>query len=498
MPFVERGQDGQADIMAIHPAAGVVVIEVKGGRITAEGGDWRQDGRRLRKSPVAQAVGAKHALLRKVTRVCEASGVEPLWFCHAVAFPDAASVPEEWLGPDLEASMVLTDAELQWPDEALARLMPARRRAPSAVIEAMVRALRPDLEFGRELGPRLEAMTRRLDAETEGVLRTAEALDANRRVWVDGPAGSGKSRLAMRWARRASARGERVLLMCFNKPMGAIFDVAFDDDPAVTAGNFHDVALHLLEPTGFEVPEHASREFWEDDVPTALLDRRDQLGVGYDTIILDEVQDIRPHWFPAIEDLLDSAGSGRLYRLGDQSQNVYRVASDDAEGWIRFPLAVNCRNTKAIAAVAVRLGGGEPFSTSPEGPPVRFVRASGVREVRKRIGGELLTLLRERRLPPSSIAVITTRADLRDAIFDPPIAAARLVRWEERSEDAVVCETAHRLKGTEWEAVIVANLEPATTDWLREILYVGVSRPRTWLSVIAPDDTAALLGLTAG
>ena len=38
----------------------------------------------------------------------------------------------------------------------------------------------------------------------------------------------------------------------------------------------------------------------------------------------------------------------------------------------------------------------------------------------------------------------------------------------------IVCETAHRLKGTEWEAVIVANLEPTTTEWLPDILYVGI------------------------
>lgn len=59
----------------------------------------------------------------------------------------------------------------------------------------------------------------------------------------------------------------------------------------------------------------------------------------------------------------------------------------------------------------------------------------------------------------------------------------------------MVCETAHRLKGTEWEAAVVVNIESTAKDWLPDVLYVAVSRPRTWLSVIGFDDTATLLGL---
>ena len=119
------------------------------------------------------------------------------------------------------------------------------------------------------------------------------------------------------------------------------------------------------------------------------------------------------------------------------------------------------------------------------------------RSTTRRLGrGE--TLLREHQLAPSSIAVITTRSSLRDELLEAPITAARLVRRDARDVDTVVCENAHRLKGTEWQAVIVATLEPITTSWLPDVLYVAVSRAQTWLSVIAPDDTRELLGLDSG
>lgn len=497
VPFVDRGADGEADVVLINPTFGAMVIEVKGGRISVHDGRWFQDGRALKRSPAEQAVAAKHALVRKVRQIRDVEGTAGLFFKHAVAFPDAAAVPTGSLGPDLLPEMVLTSSELQWPDEALALLMRDGAPASPVVVDAVVHALRPDLEFSDAIGPQLQAVSRRIDERTEDVLRTAEALDSNDRVWVEGPAGSGKTRLAIRWARRAQQRGERVLLLCFNRPMAALFALQFEDAPDVVAGGFHDIALGWLEPTGFEVPDHPSSEFWNEVVPEALVERRNAIDATFDTIVIDEFQDIRSEWLPAIEGFLDPNGVQRLYRLGDPTQNLYRIDRAENKGWMHFPLTTNCRNTRSIALVAGLVGGGETFPGSPVGPRVHFVPIGGLKEVKKRVADEITTLLNEHGVPPSSIAVITSRADLRDAILTSESETLSLARWDDRNEAAVVCETAHRLKGTEWEAVIVASLEPADTDWLPAVLYVAVSRARTWLSVVAPRDTGSLLGITA-
>lgn len=497
IPFVHRGRDGEVDILLLCARRGALVVEVKGGHIRVRNGRWFQNDHELKRSPAAQARSGMYALLDRVRGIQGVDGVDRLRFQHAVALPDVARVPADGLGPDLPREMVLAAPDLSAPEPALQRLLREREPIAPTTVVAVVRSLRPTVELTCTAGSGLEGISRRLDDRTEDVLRTAEALDANPRVWVEGPAGSGKSRLAMQWAWRAAERGERVLLLCFNRPMASVFADRFEDEPLVTAGGFHDVAVSLLAPTGFTVPDSPEKDFWEHAVPAALVEHRPALGRGFDTIILDEVQDIRPHWFPAIEGLLDPDGARRCYRLGDPHQNVYRVEGDggsiDHGGWVRFPLATNCRNTVSIAQVAARVGGGPAFPGSPVGPPVRFVPVGGVKEVRKHVAREVVRLRNEHDVAASGIAVITTQASLRDDILASASGDLPFARWDDRDENAIVCETAHRLKGTEWQAVVLASLVPATKEWLPEILYVGVSRATTWLSVIAPHETGALL-----
>lgn len=81
-------QDGEADFVVAHPARGVLVVEVKGGRITYDGatGRWYSNAHSIQ-DPFEQARSNKHSLLAKLKDL-------PYWrnrwltIGHAVAFPD--------------------------------------------------------------------------------------------------------------------------------------------------------------------------------------------------------------------------------------------------------------------------------------------------------------------------------------------------------------------------------------------------------------------------
>ena len=74
------------------PARGVMVVEVKGGDVWCEGGEWRQRNRRTGHVqtiyPEAQASDTAYRIGPEVIeKVPEA---EKLLYCHAVWFPDGA------------------------------------------------------------------------------------------------------------------------------------------------------------------------------------------------------------------------------------------------------------------------------------------------------------------------------------------------------------------------------------------------------------------------
>src|SRR5262245_20543040 len=74
-PRAGREGDGEADFVLLHPRHGLLVLEVKGGRINVDEGRWssidRYGTRHPIKDPFRQATASKHALLRYLRDVRE-------------------------------------------------------------------------------------------------------------------------------------------------------------------------------------------------------------------------------------------------------------------------------------------------------------------------------------------------------------------------------------------------------------------------------------------
>jgi len=493
VPVTAKGEDGEIDVVLVSAASGVVLVEVKGGRIDIQQGEWLQNGKRLPKSPVSQVSTAKHLLVKRMRTA--RIDITDLFMRHVIALPDAGQIPAAGLTPDAPRDIVLGANDLEYPEQALHRLFRDHSPVPVDRLEKFVQALRPDIHLADGQGDVLRWARNRLDEEAAVHLASVKQLDVNQRVLVTGGAGTGKTMVVAAWARQAVARGERVLVACFNKPMAEQLqrvlrhvrddcDVATGVSPFMV-GTYHDLAVRLLEPHGFRIGQNPNPDYWRHVPTEALAFHAAAVGTPFDTIVVDEGQDIHPDWLRSLERLLDPAGPRRVLMTADPMQAIYVKPWEAPPAMTQVPLVYNLRNCRAIANYVATLGGPTPLPGAPFGREVEMMAVGGRRELRKRVRDAVTRLTTDYHVPFGQIAVLTTTSDARSALLGEAIEGVPLVRWEERSEEAVLCETVHRTKGIERTAIVLVDLMPEPDPTLR---YVGASRAISSLHLIHPTS----------
>ena len=486
-------RDYQLDIVIAHARDGIAVIEVKGHVPVIRGGVFHAHGQPMKPQPLTQAKGNAYELrdrLRELLPDLRHLSVE-----YGVAFPNAGEIRGN-LPPGIHPDQILTARDFEDPEDAVDRLMATRARSDALGddgLPALVAHLRPDAEFPSDPEARVRDARRRLDEICREQVRALSTLDMNRRVCVTGGAGTGKTYLAAEWARRASQRGERVVLTCFNLPLaGELRDRLGDTD--ITIGTFHDVARFLDGMPPLEIPDDADGPWWNTIMLGHLHNNWHLVTDRFDTIIVDEAQDLSPAWITMLTQLLDPDGPRRMLLVADTSQEIYRRGFDEPsvdDGWTLCELSNNCRNTHGIASIIRRRFGGPVAAIGgPESESISWIEIDGRDEEAAiaEVGEAIDVILDDRDHQPGTMLVATTAGAVRDQLIDE----YGFVRWEDSTESTILCENIHRVKGLEFDHVILVLPDPDTAD---ELLYVGLSRAVISLTVIGPASIAERLGL---
>ena len=376
------------------------------------------------------------------------------------------------LPPEIKPEQFMTSTFFDDPADAVDRLMCLRwggQHIGATGVEAVVGVLRPSAELDFDDGARARRARQRMDELCEHRVRALASLDVNRRVLVTGGAGSGKTRLAMAWARRALGRGERVLLTCYNDPLGDTLIERMAPHRDLVVGPFFSVARGLDGMPPLDVPPGADGAWWDTVAVGHLHSHWPQVRERFDAVIVDEAQDFSPAWLAQLEHLLRRDG-GRLLLVADVAQGVFQRGFDpdllDAT-WTRCELVDNCRNTYGIASILHRhLDGAAPLA-GPEGLALRWREADSVDRAVAAVGEEIDAIEAEGYETPRVLVATTTRA-VRDRLR----AELGLGSWEDRDEHTIVCENVQRVKGLEFDVVVLV----ADADVSDLLLYVGLSR----------------------
>ena len=503
-------QDGEADFIVAHPKHGVLLIEVKGGRISYSGArrQWvstDREGNDHDIDPFNQVMQSKHALLHKLKSLPRWSR-EWITLGHAVAFPlsDVSRIP---LPPEASADIILDGNDLL----RLAVRIPAilaywngQAQQPfqsgAALIADLEKLLAPTISLPNPLSLEVKDEEREILRLTEEQFHLLDFLSRTRQAAMSGCAGSGKTTLAVEKAKRLAREGFRTLLTCYNKSLALHLTEAIGKHEHLTVCTFEQLCYQMARDAQLSLPssqrsvpdqQHISEDDFADLLINAVEHRPD---LAYDAIIIDEGQDFPDTWWLALETCLSVKQNSIFYVFYDDNQRVYSLRGSIPADLQHFPLTENVRNTRTIHRALVAYYQGESPS-SPRGPVGRSIEIQHYEteaELRKLLYQQFQKLIDAERLASSDIVVLTPRALERSVLPALKLDGNyKLVEHSSGKQREVLYTTIQNFKGLERRVVIIVELdeELLAAEATRDALcYVAFSRPRNYLILLGKQS----------
>ena len=523
---------GEADFIIIVPSLGVLCLEVKACRsLERRDGLWfyGNNAKGDPRGPFKQASNAMHSLRKQVIQSDASLSRVPFW--SAVAFPyiEFTAISGEWHPWQVIDSTrftrqpfaalvidVLRNARSHLSSQPSAKWFRDGDREPDIQQSAVIaRILRPNFEFAEKTSDRRTRKQSEIIRYTEEQFTALDTIEDNPRVLFTGPAGTGKTVLALETARRASSCGKRVLLVCFNRLLGRWLS----EHPLAHKGQITAIRMHqyMVGIADIKVPEGADDSFWKVELPEAaidkLLDGHRDAG-RFDMVIADEVQDLlHPPYLDVLELVLKgglSEGSWRMF--GDfERQMLYKQDRDLLTELIlkrcgtfaKGSLRMNCRNTPRVATLAQLLGRLNPNYSRilrPDDhiePTISYYATPS--QQRKELCKTLKRLFKES-YSGDDIVVLSPKAGTRclaSRVTDKPW-SDQLVAFEAASTGQIRYTTIQSFKGLDSPVIVVTDIEHITGDIFSSLFYVATTRALERLCIIVhetakPDIIKSLL-----
>jgi len=379
-------------------------------------------------------------------------------------------------------------------------------------LETILKLLRPDFEYvasARNEVQLAEAAVRRF---TDEQFEALDHLEDNRRVIFKGPAGTGKTFLAIEAARRSVSAGRSVALLCFNNLLAAwmkqeVASIAQEAKARSCAFYVGNLSGFMLGIAKINVPEMSNHDFWGVELPMravdALLAADGSEVPSFDLLLVDEAQDLLSDPLLDVMELLlrGGLGGGSWAMFGDfERQAIYadrsatlgldRLQSRTADSVSKYGLRINCRNSNRIAEAVTITSGLSPgysrilnIADSADVDPVFYRSPLHQGDLLLETIAKLL-----KSFVAAEIVVLSMRADASSC-------AARQARnqtgWnfapfrlEPGDSNSIRYSSVHAFKGLEASAILLTDIEGIEDDQAKALLYVGMSRARIRLHVM--------------
>ena len=511
---------GEIDFVVIVPRKGVLCVEIKAhNKIKRENGLWYYGSSSIgdARGPFKQAAEAMHSIRKKVSkRFPELANV---LFWSAVIFPylDFNINSDEWhswqvidrrqLSRSSIGELILNvfnNAHQFLKTTPAAKWFNPENKEPDLEqCNRICNYLRPDFEFFESLESRVNRRNEELKLYTQEQFEALDSMELNDRVIFSGPAGTGKTLLAMEAVRRNVCRGNKVLFCCYNRLLATWLNeqVGSIIEPD-SIGTLHKI---MLSVSGLTPPIHATKEFWERELPDKAIEAllvNDSDKNKYDILIIDEAQDLMKNDYLDFLDLWLIGGlrAGKWIMFGDfEKQAIYSSSSTELDSILKsrlsnyatYSLRVNCRNRPRVAELVHLLGGLNPKYSKVRRPddqvePSIIPYKNENQQQTKLVS--IIDMLVKDGYTNSEIVILSPRSDEYSTASKIKHTSITFNPIKSNHKDSIGFCTIHAFKGLEAPVIIVTDIEEIGSENAKSLLYIAITRSLERLFILVSDN----------
>lgn len=519
---------GEIDFLVIVPYMGLFAIEVKGGRVQRTNGIWSYTDRYGRVStkergPFDQAWDGIFSVIGTLKKRFDTnhSHLSDVFFGIGVMFPD---IDYDAVGCDEEQWQVFDCNDLNCVGDFIRRVfegskkkweklnnrpLPFRKLPGPDDVNYIVSLLRGDFDKAVSINVLMRYAEEELVELTKEQYRCLDQLDDNPRCLIKGPAGTGKTLLAIEEAKRSVACGMKVALFCYNANLGEwlkryIKNVPDNLKPDYV-GTFHSYMMSVTSQKDNQLmfPDNVDELdfFYSETVPVSTRQVLTEINNSekFDKIIVDEAQDLINFRYLDVFDVCLKKGfvRGKWTMFGDFSmQAIYAEGVTEQEmfdileertSFIRFKLTINCRNTKPICDEIETVTGFQRPSDlwkRVDGPPVNYITYSNMDDQEAKLESILDSLI-VKNVPEKSITILSPAR--RENSVVSLVSKYNIRNYNDYSDKCITFSTIQGFKGLENSVIILTDIN---TFKDKKLMYVALSRARTCLYVLENNNAA--------
>ena len=500
---------GEIDFVVVCKR-GVACLEIKGGRVECREGKWffidRYGVERQKpEGPFAQVTCNMFSLLTELKNKFQNNPhFKGLLVASGVVFPDIEfkSTSQEII-PEIVYDNT-TESITDYINKVFDYWEQRQHRKPEKLskqdIKDIVKFLRGDFTFIPTLRDRLDSVEKRLVRLTNEQAQIMNALGMNSHLLIEGGAGTGKTLLAMDFARKRAEKGDKVLYLTYNKNLSNNINRQLNSYEKLKVINIHALFGEYVPVDIDKMNENASKYFG-DTLPEEFFEWINNLNeeetekLKYDLIVMDEGQDIiKPIYLYSLDMLLRGGfEKGDWAIFYDEKQNIYNPEYSDGMEIIesysvaKFKLFVNCRNTVQIGTYSAKESGVEINEFLQEnGEEVQTISYTDINDFKQKIK-EIIKRLRAEKVDTSEIAFLAPKKYSNSILSKIGFEVNELGNNYDSESNLPKFATIQGFKGLDSKIIILVDVDNIHPENFSKFIYIAGTRARTLLYVVASE-----------